>query len=172
MKLQGTVYRARHPRWSFALNSGDGAARYGGRFNPVGMAALYSSWRVETAWREGQQGFAFKSQPLTICAYEVDCEDVADLTDSAVCADFGIDPAILGGNWEDIAVRGRVPPSWDMARQLGARGVAAIVVPSYAPGALAADRNLVFYRWSDALPHRVVVIDDDARLPKDDGSWR
>jgi RES domain-containing protein len=29
------------------------------------MAALYTSRRMETAWREAQQGFPFKAQPLT-----------------------------------------------------------------------------------------------------------
>jgi RES domain-containing protein len=33
---------------------------------------------METAWLEAQQGFAFKAQPLTICAYDVDCADIAD----------------------------------------------------------------------------------------------
>jgi len=72
VRLQGTVYRAHNPRWAWAPISGEGAGRYGGRFNPVGVPALYTSWRMETAWREAQQGFAFKAQPLTVCAYDVD----------------------------------------------------------------------------------------------------
>jgi len=119
------------------------------------VPALYTSWRVETAWREAQQGFAFKAQPLTICAYEVDCADVADLSDPAVCEGFGIDAAALACAWEHIAARGQVPPSWELARRLVARDVAAIVVPSCAPGAVRTDRNVVFYRWSARLPHRL-----------------
>ena len=173
------VYRAHNPRWAFAPGSGDGAARHGGRFNPTGIAALYTSRRVETAWREAQQGFAFKAQPLTICAYAVDCDDVADLSDPATCADLGVDPAALACllacplacPWEDHASRGLEPASWAPARRLMASGTAAIIVPSFAPGAAAADRNVVFWRWSDALPHRVTVIDDAARLPRDDTSW-
>jgi len=45
----------------------------------VGAAALFTSRRIETAWFEAQQGLASKAQPLTICAYEVDCADVVDL---------------------------------------------------------------------------------------------
>ena len=48
MRLRTTVYRAHNPRWSFAPLSGAGAARYGGRFNPTGMEALYTSRRFET----------------------------------------------------------------------------------------------------------------------------
>jgi RES domain-containing protein len=39
--------------------------------------------RFETAWLEAQQAFPFKAQPMTPCAYEVDCGDVLDLTDVA-----------------------------------------------------------------------------------------
>ena len=171
MRLLGLVYRAHNPRWAFAPGSGDGAARHGGRFNPVGTAALYTSRRMETAWREAQQGFAFKAQPLTICAYAVDCEDVADLTDPATRAGIGVDPVALACPWEDHASRGLEPPSWALARRLMASGAAAIIVPSFAPGATPTDRTVVFWRWSEAVPHRVAVIDDAARLPRDDTSW-
>jgi RES domain-containing protein len=171
VRLQALVYRAHNPRWAFAPASGEGAARYGGRFNPVGVAALYTSRRMETAWREAQQGFAFKAQPLTVCAYAVDCEDVADLTDAATGESLAVDPLVLACPWEDLASRGIVPPSWTLARRLIAEGIAAIVVPSFAPGATLADRNVVFWRWSAAPPHQVVVIDDEARLPRDDRSW-
>lgn len=151
--------------------SGDGAARYGGRFNPVGTPALYTSRRMETAWLEAQQGFAFKAQPLTVCAYDVDCADMTDLTDDAVRRELGIAMADLACPWEDLALRGIEPPSWRVARRLIADGKAAIVVPSFAPGAGPTDRNVVFWRWSNALPHKVVVIDAEARLPKNGRSW-
>ncbi len=172
MRLQGVVYRGHNPRWSFLPLSGEGAARYGGRFNSVGMPALYTSWRMETAWREAQQGFAFKAQPLTICAYDTDCENVADLTDPVVAASLAVAPAALGCPWEDLAARGITPPSWILAETLKRSGIAAIVVPSFAPGATTDDRNVVFWHWSAALPHRLTVIDDQARLPRDDASWR
>lgn len=127
---------------------------------------------METAWREAQQGFAFKAQPLTVCAYEVDRADVADLTDPATCAELAVNAQDLACRWEYLAALGQTPPTWDLARRLFDGGIAAIVVPSFAPGALAADRNVVFWRWSDALPCKVVVIDDEARLPRDDRSWR
>lgn len=171
MRLTGTVYRAHNPRWSFKPASGDGTARYGGRFNPAGMAALYTSRRMETAWREAQQGFPFKAQPLTVCAYEVDCEDVADLTDSAIQRTLGVTPAELSCPWEALLDAGKFPPSWAVARRLSAAGIAAIIVPSLAPGATEDDCNVVFWNWSDELPHRVRAIDDERRLPRDDSSW-
>jgi RES domain-containing protein len=172
VRFQGTVYRAHHPRWAFSPTSGDGAARYGGRFNPIGMVALYTSLRMPTAWLEAQQAFPFKAQPMTLCAYDVDCGDVLDLTDPAVRDAHHIASADIACAWEDMASRGLTPPSWNVARNLSSAGVAGIIVPSFAAGATAADRNLVFWTWSEALPHRVIVIDDDHRLPKDDRSWR
>ncbi|MDX6752137.1 RES domain-containing protein [Geminicoccaceae bacterium 1502E] len=172
-RQQGLVYRGHNPRWSHAPESGEGARRHGGRFNPPGSAALYTSLRPETAWLEAQQGFPFKPQPLTLCAYEVDCTDIVDLTDMAVLAILETDAASLACGWEDLAGRGLVPPSWALAERLRAQRVAGIRVRSFAPGAdPARDLNLVLWRWSRELPHRVQVIDDAGRLPIDDLSWR
>ena len=171
MRLASHVYRAHNPRWSFVPSSGDGAARYGGRFNPVGVPALYTSRRMETAWLEAQQGFAFKAQPMTICAYEVDCTDIADLSGDDGRHDLGIALADLACAWEDLVSRGAEPPSWRLAKRLMGEGYAAIVVPSFAPGAAEIDRNIVFWKWSNVRPHKVLVVDDEARLPRDGRSW-
>ncbi len=135
------------------------------------MPALYTSATLEGAWREAQQGFAFKAQPLLICVYDVDCDDVADLRDGAIRADLGIEPAELACAWEGLASLGMTPPSWAIAQRLFAAGTSAVVVPSFAPGAPASDRNVVFWRWAAVRPHQVRVIDDDRRLPKDASSW-
>lgn len=172
MRLTGLVYRAHNPRWSFAPLSGVGAARHGGRLNAVGVPALYTSRRMETAWLEAQQGFPFKAQPLTICSYEVDCTDIADLGDAAACQTLGVDPAELACPWEDIVSRGGEPPSWRISRDLTAAGHAGAIVPSFAPGAGSSDCNVIFWTWSDDLPHRLRVIDDEGRLPRDDRSWQ
>jgi RES domain-containing protein len=136
------------------------------------MAALYTSLRLETAWLEAQQGFPFKAQPMTLCAYDVDCADLIDLTDAAVLADQAISPDHLACPWEDMAARGVRPPSWVLADRLLAAGHAGALVRSFAPGAAQDDVNAVFWRWSDAAPHKVRAIDHHERLPRDDRSWR
>jgi RES domain-containing protein len=171
VRLKATVYRAHHPRWSFRPESGAGAASTGGRFNPVGVPALYTSLRLQTAWLEAQQGFAFKAQPMMLCAYDVDCEDVLDLTDTETLRSHGIAPAVLTCPWKSLATRGETPPSWVLAANLIASNVAGIIVPSFAVGATADDINTVFWTWSPDLPHQVRVTDDEHRLPKDDRSW-
>lgn len=172
MRLVRPVYRAHHPRWSFDPHSGAGAARFGGRFNPVGIPALYTSLRLETAWLEAQQAFPFKAQPMTLCAYEVDCADIADLTDPAVLAELRVTQDHLACPWEHMAARGVRPPSWELAERLIADGHVGALTRSFAPGATGEDINAVFWRWSDDLPHKVRVIDHHDRLPRDDRSWR
>ena len=133
MRLAGRVYRAHNPRWSFAPSSGDGAARYGGRFDPVGVPALYTSRRMETAWLKAQQGLAFKTQPPTICAYEVDCADIVDLGGDDGCRNLGVALADLACAWEDLVSRGVEPPGWRLAKRLIGEGYAALVVSSFTP---------------------------------------
>jgi RES domain-containing protein len=165
------VYRAHHPRWAFDPVSGEGARRHSGRFNRPGTPALYTALRMETAWLEAQQGFAFKAQPLTLCSYAVDCADILDLTSPATLAALSIAPPDLACAWEDLADRGLAVPSWTLADRLIKEGTAGIVVPSFAHRASPDDRNLIFWRWAPDLPHKVCVIDDQGRLPRDDSSW-
>jgi RES domain-containing protein len=70
-----------------------------------------------------------------------------------------------------MASRGVEPPSWRLAKRLIAESWAGIVVPSFAPGAGPGERNVVFWRWSSESPHKLLVIDDEARLPRDGSSW-
>jgi RES domain-containing protein len=171
LRLVTTAYRAHNPRWSFKPESGDGAAKSGGRFNPVGVPALYTSLRLQTAWLEAQQGFVFKAQPMMLCAYDVDCEGILDLTSPQTLEQHGIAEADIACAWKDLATRGETPPSWHMTRRLIADGVAGIITRSFAAGSGGADINVVFWRWSPELPHRVRVVDDAQRLPKDARSW-
>jgi RES domain-containing protein len=120
---------------------------------------------------EAQQGFPFKAQPMTLVAYRIDCAAVIDLTDPAVTAALGMEPATLACPWEDIAARGQVPPTWDLAEDLIAGGCQGALVPSFAPGRGSGDRNLVLWTWTDKAPCQARVADDFARLPRDDASW-
>lgn len=164
-RFQGQVYRAHNPRWAWEPESGEGARRHGGRFNPPGMPALYAAMDYKTAWLEAQQAFPFKPQPLTLCAYDVDCEDIVDLTQPPVLKELGLGHDDLACPWEDQVDRGLTPPTHSLARRLIDEGVAGIIVPCFAPGADAAARNLVFWDWRRRRPHFVRVIDDEGRLP-------
>ena len=42
---------------------------------------------------------------------------------------------------------------------------------SLAPDATTEDVNMVFWDWAPALPQRLTIIDEEARLPRDQRSW-
>jgi RES domain-containing protein len=171
VNYRGYAYRAHNPRWAWSPLSGDGAAQHGGRFNPKGVPALYLSIDPTTAILEASQGFAFKPQPLTLVAYEVDCADIVDLRNETELRAWDIAPRDLECSWKLLAEQGRPVPSWDIADRLRATGQAGIVVPSFAPGATDANVNLVLWTWSNDRPHKVMVIDEEGRLPRDASSW-
>ncbi len=171
MRLKTAAFRAHDPRWSYLPLSGDGAALHGGRFNPKGQSALYLGLSPMTAIKEANQGFALKIEPLLLCSYTVDCEDIEDLTAPAVLDRLGTTPEELACGWMGLAAGGAEPPTWALAKRLIASGVAGVVAPSYAPGAEAADRNLILWSWGSDLPHKIDVHDPSGRLPKDRLSW-
>lgn len=157
--------------WSFDPTSGEGAAIHGGRFNPRGVPALYLGTSLEVAFAEATQGFAYKFKPLTMCAYEVDCADIADLTTDAARTAAGVTLADMACPWALDIAENRRPASWTVYDRLHA-AAAGIRVPSFAVGASETMSNLVLWDWSGAPPHKVAVFDPDHRLPRNAASWQ
>lgn len=122
-------------------------------------------------FKEATQGFARKFDPLTVVSYEVDCEDIVDLSSEAERASHEIAISDLGCAWKRLAHEGKSVPSWLLAEQLIASGKAGILAPSFAPGATPSDVNLVLWDWGEGLPHQIAVYDPDRRLPKNISSW-
>jgi len=171
VRFAGVCYRGHDPRWAWAPTSGEGAAANGGRFNPIGTPALYLALTLEGMFVEMGHGFGHRFDPLTVCTYEADVEDVVDLRTAAARRMEGIGLSALSCAWAYERVQGRTPPSWEVARRLMAKGATGILVPSFADGATPEMSNLVLWRWGDALPHLVRVHDPMGRLPKDQSSW-
>lgn len=165
VRIEGKVYRAHNPTWAWAPESGEGAARNGGRWNRPGMPALYTSETVPIAWAEYQQGFAGRTQPVTLCTYDVDAQPIADLTNPAV-QDI-LDDQFKGWRteaWLTKKLRGQDALTWQIADQLVEAGYVGIRVPSYAPNHPDDGANVVFFTWTHEPPTKVRVIDDDGRL--------
>lgn len=171
MRFVGVAYRAHDPQWSFKPLSGDGAAIRGGRFNPRGTPALYLGLSIVTAVKEASQGLPAKINPLVLCSYEIDSEDILDLRDPATQATVGTTDADLACPWMAQVHAGKEPPTWVLARTLIADGVAGVIAPSFAPGATSDDANLILWRWTNARPHFCEVHDPSGRLPKNQLSW-
>lgn len=172
MRFAGRCYRGHDPGWSFAPESGAGAAIRGGRFNRKGEPTLYLSLDIMTAVGECTQGLGQRLLPLTMCEYDVDCDAIADLASATGRKASGVEWSELDCPWLDHLLAGTQAPSWRMADRLKGDGHSGILVPSFFPGAGADNLNLVLWRWGPDLPHSVRVHDPGGRLPKDRSSWR
>src|SRR5262249_54447204 len=135
------------------------------------MPALYLALSIETAIKEANDSFPFRIDPCVLCSYEVDCADLADLRTESGRGEYRVALAELSSTWESDVLDRSEPASWRLARRLIARGIAGILVPSFAPGATRKDENLVLWKWSDQPPHQVRVFDPSGRLPRDQRSW-
>lgn len=172
MRWQGVAYRAHNPRWAWAPTSGEGAAAKGGRFNPKGVPALYLALTVDGMLLEMGHGFAHRFDPLTICSYDVDMDDLVDLRSSEARDAAGVTMDDLGCAWAYDMHTGRKPASWRVVERLLANGASGVLVPSFARGARPDQHNLVLWRWGASMPHYVAVVDPAGRLPRDPTSWR
>jgi RES domain-containing protein len=159
----GFLYRALNPVYARDPLSGRGAQLYGGRFNPKGTPALYASLSPVTALREANQVGTL--QPTTLVAYDADLRPVFDTRDTGFLARFDMTSRDLASiTWRDEMMTNRESQTQKFARRLIAAGYAALLVPSFARGASSTDLNLVLWRWGDAAPTKLVLIDDENRL--------
>lgn len=162
ISYNGKLYRALNPVDAREPLSGRGAALYGGRFNPKGVPALYTSLSIMAALREANQ--AGNLQPTMLVSYDAEIGNVFDSRDEDALASMGLDAGGLADpawrNEMKAVVRSRTQV---FARQLMDGGHDGLLVRSFAPGAGAADFNLVLWKWSGG-PHRLAPIDDENRL--------
>jgi RES domain-containing protein len=164
MHFIGRAYRAHDPRWSFEPTSGKGAEITGGRFNVKGQAALYLALEAVTALAECTQGFANRMMPLTLCEYDIDCAEVADLTDEAAFKELKISEAALRCPWLQSQRSGKIAPSQAAANKLIKAGYVGAIVPCFVPGIHPGAKNLVLWKWGGDLPSKVTVYDPEGRL--------
>lgn len=167
VRVRGRWWRVLVPKWAFDPLSGAGAARYGGRFNQEGVAALYLSGDVATAVAEYQNLIA--ARPGTFCVFAVDVAGVVDGFEPRHRRAWRIAPGDFATDWRAPVVKGDVPRTHRLARRLRAGGAAGLVYPSRRR---AGGKNLVLWRWNDSPDRRVAVIDAQADLPSDRSSWR
>lgn len=163
MQYRGLLYRALNPVWAREPLSGEGARRFGGRFNPKGTPALYTSLSIMTAIREANQIGTL--QPTTLVAYQAELEPVFDATDAGALQECGLDPHDLAADDWRIRMRedGKAPTQ-RLAEELIRQGHCGMLVRSFAKGATQNDLNLVLWNWGNAPPRLLSVVDDEGRL--------
>ncbi|KAA1176987.1 RES domain-containing protein [Rhizobium tropici] len=165
MQYQGKLYRALNPIYAREPLSGRGAELYGGRFNPKGVPALYTSLTIMTALKEANQ--VGNLQPTTLVSYDADIERVFDCRDDAALRALGMDAAALADpTWRDQMKVSGEAKTQAFARQLAADGCCGLLVKSFAPAAANDDLNLVLWTWGSTPPGRLILIDDEHRLSR------
>jgi RES domain-containing protein len=161
MLYRGKLFRALNPIYASEPLSGRGAELYGGRFNPKGVPALYTSLDVITALREANQ--VGNLQPTTLVSYDAEIDGVFDSREEAALRAEGMDAASLADSaWRDRMKADGESATQTFARRLIGMGFRALLVRSFAAGATASDLNLVIWKWN--APARLSVIDDEGRL--------
>lgn len=160
MRFRGVVYRALNPVWAGDPLSGEGARRFGGRFNPKGMPAIYCTLDPVTAIREVSQ-IGQPLQPTILVSFQADISPVLDATDPGRLAEYGMVPAdIAADDWRVHMAAGNEAPTQNLARRLIADGFFGLIAPSHARMAPPEARNLILWSWQPGL----TLIDDEARI--------
>lgn len=86
-------YRYLTPKWAFVPLSGAGAAAEGGRFNRVGVEALYLARAPQTALEEYTQDSSLVP-PATLASYLLSVDGIVDLSG-------GYDPDHWSSDWAE-----------------------------------------------------------------------
>lgn len=160
------LWRAYVPRWAHAPLSGEGAARFGGRWNPVGAPAIYAAREMSTAWAEYNQGFV--QHPALIAQLDLSGATLADLTDPATLQRLDIDAAIHRCEWRHLLDIGKVPETHALRQKLLTDGHDGVIYPSFiSPGGSC----VALWRWNSGGDPTLSVIDPDGRMPHSPASW-
>src|SRR3546814_20482530 len=119
-----------------------------------------------TAVSECTQGFSHRLQPLTMCEYDVDCAEVADLRDEKGRKRHGVALVDLACGWLTCLRDRRKAPSWLGADKLRNEDFCGILLPRLSPGRPASHTNLVLWRWRADVPPTVTVRTDERWVGK------
>jgi RES domain-containing protein len=160
------LWRAFVPRWAYQPLSGQGAALFGGRWNPVGAATIYAARELSTAWAEYNQGFV--QHPALIARLELSDAMLADLTDRKVLQALGVGEEIHDCQWRADLDRGETPATHRVRETLIGQGYDGVVYPSFmSPGGSC----VAVRRWNGPGEPSLRVIDPEGRLPNSPASW-
>ena len=161
-RFKGRLYRALNPIYAANPLSGEGARRFGGRFNSKGTPALYAALDPATAIREANQ--VGDLQPTVLVSYKADLGPIFDAGDAEALQRYAMSAALLGNDrWRENMISSKPVPTQDFADRLIEDGFVALKVRSFAKGG--DGLNMVIWDWS-ARAGVLEIIDDEGRLSK------
>lgn len=161
------LWRAYVPRWAYLPLSGEGAARFGGRWNPVGVPTIYAACELSTAWAEYNQGFV--QHPALIAQLELTGARLVDTTDPSVLDEWKFGEDIHKTEWRSELDKGRVAATHAAYHQLVDAKVDGVIYPSVmSPGGTC----IALWRWNQTGAPALKIVDPEGRLPLTPASWR
>lgn len=161
------IWRAYVSRWAHDPLSGEGAARFGGRWNPIGTSCLYAGCELSTAWAEYNQGFV--QHPATIVHLLLTGSRLADLRTTEGCKDASTTLTIHQTQWRDECDHGRKSATHILAARLARVGFDGLIYPSFMS---TGGSCVALWRWNEPAGARLDVVDPEQRLPRNQASWR
>ena len=147
----GVAFRSTSPAYANSrdLLSGEGVRRYGGRWNPPGLAAVYASATPEIALAEALAQFRRygipdrDAMPRVLVAIEARLDRVLDLTDGQVRRALRVSRRRMAGeDWRGLQARGQEAVTQAIGRLASEAGVEGLLAPS---AAVPDGKNLVVF---------------------------
>ncbi|MCL4205067.1 MAG: RES family NAD+ phosphorylase [Pirellulaceae bacterium] len=137
--LSTTVYRSSTPRYANELEllTGQGSSHHGGRWNPVGIPAVYASLTPETSLAETLAHFRHfripveDAMPRIFVAIRVELHAILDIQDGDVRRRLQVSLERLRTvDWRADQRRGRMPVSQAIGQAAFELGLEGLLVPS------------------------------------------
>lgn len=150
-RLSGIIYRSAAPKYANSkdLLTGDGSRKFGGRWNPPGLTAVYGSFTPQTALEEALAHSRYfglpihASMPRTFAAVEFNLRSVLDFTDGAIRRSLAVsEKRLMSCDWRTDMRAGGTPITQKLGAAASQVGLEAIVVRSVADRR---GRNLVVF---------------------------
>jgi len=146
-RYEGRLYRALKKEYSLNPLSGRGAELHGGRFNPKGTPALYTSLQPETAMLEVRRAGGIGQ--FVMIGYRADQHPIFDAGNNVAMAHYGMSTERLADTgWFAAMMNSQPVPTHDFAMELINDGYAGLLVRSFVRGAMRENLNLVLWQWN------------------------
>lgn len=171
IRFRQKIYRSAAPKYATTsdLLTGEGARRFGGRWNTAGVAAIYGSLTPQCALEETLAHARYyglpinTSMPRTFVAIEARLSQVLDLTDGSMRQSLRIsERRLLECDWRADCTVGRVPITQQVGQFAALAGLEAILVRSAAD---VSGLNLVVFPENLRSTSRIEIVSPDRLTP-------